>query len=103
MTQPEVVGSAIDALRQGAVWQMSARAFSTVVACATPALHGRFFVFVFFVFFVFFVVVFFVVVFVRRRCRAGPPFSSVAGHPRVLVEPWLRRGRHAAVGAGPGA
>ena len=91
MTQPEVVVSAIDALRQGAVWQMGARAFSTVVACATPALHGRFFVFVFFV------------VFVRRRCRAGPPFSSVAGHPRVLVEPWLRRGRHAAVGAGPGA
>jgi hypothetical protein len=95
MTQPEGVVSAIDALRQRAVWQMSARAFSAVAACATPALHGRFFVFVF----SFFVVV----VFVCRRCRAGPPFSGVAGHPRVLVEPGLRRGRHAAVGAGPGA
>jgi hypothetical protein len=100
MTQPEGVVSAIDALRQRAVWQMSARAFSAVAACATPALHGRFFVFVFV--FSFFVIVV-IVVFVCRRCRAGPPFSGVAGHPRVLVEPGLRRGRHAAVGARPGA
>ena len=101
MTQPEGVGSAIGALRQRAVWQMGARAFSAVVACATPTPHGRFFVFVFVFVVVFVSVVVFVVV--CRRCRPGPPFSGVAGHPRVLVEPWLRRGRYAAVGAGPGA